>query len=178
MSSAAAGTVHTVIDSPYDPLTLVATDGVLSGVWLTGGRHVPPRESFGERDPRPFGAAIEQLGAYFAGELREFTLPLAPRGTDFQLRVWAALRRIPYGVTWSYGRLAAELGSPGASRAVGLANGRNPLPIVVPCHRVIGADGSLTGYSGGIGRKRALLEAEGALPGPPEKGGPQQLSML
>lgn len=176
MSSASV--VHTVIDSPCGPLTLVATDGALSAVVLSGQRHAPGAGSYGERDPRPFGAAVEQLGAYFDGRLREFDLELAPRGTDFQLRVWAALRRIPYGTTWSYGRLAAELGSPGASRAVGLANGRNPLPIVVPCHRVVGADGSLTGFSAGIERKRLLLEREGALPlRPVGAGGAQQLSL-
>ncbi|GHA13738.1 methylated-DNA--[protein]-cysteine S-methyltransferase [Streptomyces echinoruber] len=153
---------HTVIDSPYGPLTLVATDGVLSGLYMDGQRHRPPQETFGVRDDRPFTEAVEQLEAYFAGELKEFTVPLRLEGTPFQRRVWDQLRRIPYGETRSYGDLAAALGSPGASRAVGLANGRNPVGIIVPCHRVIGASGSLTGYGGGLDRKRRLLEFERA----------------
>jgi methylated-DNA-[protein]-cysteine S-methyltransferase len=153
---------HTVIDSPYGPLTLVATDGVLSGLYMDGQRHRPPQETFGVRDGRPFTEAVEQLEAYFAGELKEFTVPLRLEGTPFQRRVWDQLRRIPYGETRSYGDLAAALGSPGASRAVGLANGRNPVGIIVPCHRVIGASGSLTGYGGGLDRKRRLLEFERA----------------
>ena len=107
--------------------------------------------------------ARAQLAAYFAGELTAFDLPLAPRGTPFQERVWRALREIPYGATLSYGELARRLGDPRATRAVGAANGRNPLSIVVPCHRVVGADGSLTGFGGGIARKRWLLAHEGAL---------------
>lgn len=151
---------HTVIDSPYGPLTLVADDGVLCGLYMTEQRHRPPEESFGAPDDVPFAAAQEQLAAYFAGELKEFTLDLRMHGTPFQRRVWDALRRIPYGETRSYGELAAELGSPGASRAVGLANGRNPIGIVVPCHRVVGANGSMTGYGGGIDRKKRLLAFE------------------
>ena len=104
--------------------------------------------------------AAEQLGAYFAGELREFDLPLAPRGTDFQRRVWAAVSAIPYGRTASYTDIAVEVCSPAARRAVGAANGRNPLPVIVPCHRVIGATGRLTGYGGGLDRKRVLLDLE------------------
>ncbi|APE25029.1 MULTISPECIES: methylated-DNA--[protein]-cysteine S-methyltransferase [Streptomyces] len=151
---------HTVVDSPYEPLTLVAVDGVLSRVHMTGQRHRPPEETFGEPDPRPFGEAIRQLDAYFAGELTEFDLPLHLVGTDFQLRVWAELRRIPYGETRTYGELAELLGSPGASRAVGLANGKNPVSVIVPCHRVIGAGGGLTGYGGGLDRKQRLLAFE------------------
>ncbi|WP_055601108.1 methylated-DNA--[protein]-cysteine S-methyltransferase [Streptomyces aureus] len=151
---------HTVVDSPYDPLTLVAVDGVLSRVHMTGQRHRPPEETFGEPDPRPFGEAIHQLDAYFAGELTEFDLPLNLIGTPFQLRVWEGLRRIPYGETRTYGELAGELGNPGASRAVGLANGKNPVSIIVPCHRVIGAGGGLTGYGGGLDRKQRLLAFE------------------
>ncbi|MBO0838982.1 MAG: methylated-DNA--[protein]-cysteine S-methyltransferase, partial [Actinobacteria bacterium] len=101
-----------------------------------------------------------QLDAYFAGELTEFSLPLAPAGTQFQRQVWAALQQIPYGQTWSYGQLAEKIGNPAAVRAVGLANGRNPIAVVIPCHRVIGADGSLTGYGGGLDRKRFLLDLE------------------
>lgn len=103
----------------------------------------------------------QQLREYLAGDRREFSLRLAPRGTEFQLRVWEALREIPYGTTVSYGQLARRLGAPGAARAVGLANGSNPIPVVIPCHRVIGADGSLTGYGGGLERKRLLLALEG-----------------
>ncbi|MDO0910439.1 methylated-DNA--[protein]-cysteine S-methyltransferase [Streptomyces sp. DT2A-34] len=151
---------HTVIDSPYGPLTLVAEDGVLSGLYMTEQRHRPPEETFGERDERPFGAAIDQLEAYFAGELKEFTLELRLNGTEFQRRVWDRLRHIPYGETRSYGQLADALGNPAASRAVGLANGRNPIGIIVPCHRVVGASGSLTGYGGGLDRKKRLLDFE------------------
>ncbi|MDX3799553.1 methylated-DNA--[protein]-cysteine S-methyltransferase [Streptomyces sp. AK04-3B] len=151
---------HTIIDSPYGPLTLVADDGVLCGLYMTDQRHRPPEEDFGSRDDTRFGAAEEQLTAYFAGELTEFTLELRLHGTPFQRSVWAGLRAIPYGRTRSYGELAEALGSPGASRAVGLANGRNPIGIIVPCHRVIGAGGGLTGYGGGLHRKRRLLEFE------------------
>ncbi|MFH8758172.1 methylated-DNA--[protein]-cysteine S-methyltransferase [Streptomyces atroolivaceus] len=151
---------HTVIDSPYGALTLVATDGVLSGLYMTGQRHRPPEETFGAPDLRPFGEAARQLNAYFAGELTEFDLPLRLEGTPFQRGVWAELVRIPYGETRSYGELAGRLGKPGASRAVGLANGKNPIGIIVPCHRVIGASGSLTGYGGGLDRKQRLLAFE------------------
>ena len=112
------------------------------------------------RDPLP--DATDQLRAYFAGSLARFELRLAPRGTPFQRGVWDALTEIPYGTTTSYGALAARIGRPGASRAVGAANGRNPLPVVIPCHRVIGADGTLTGYGGGLERKQALLGLERA----------------
>ncbi|MFC9343410.1 methylated-DNA--[protein]-cysteine S-methyltransferase [Streptomyces sp. NPDC057020] len=157
---------HTVVDSPYDPLTLVAVDGVLSRVHMTGQRHRPPEETFGEPDPSPFGEAIRQLDAYFAGELTEFDLPLNLIGTPFQLRVWEGLLRIPYGETRTYGELAEELGNPGASRAVGLANGKNPVSIIVPCHRVVGASGSLTGYGGGLDRKQRLLAFESGTAAP------------
>ncbi|GHI93679.1 methylated-DNA--[protein]-cysteine S-methyltransferase [Streptomyces olivaceus] len=151
---------HTVIDSPYGALTLVAEDGVLCGLYMTGQRHRPPEESFGARDERPFAGAEEQLEAYFAGELKEFGLPLRLSGTPFQRTVWDQLRKIPYGETRTYGQLADALGNPAASRAVGLANGRNPIGIVVPCHRVIGASGGLTGYGGGLERKQRLLDFE------------------
>ncbi|MEU9699612.1 methylated-DNA--[protein]-cysteine S-methyltransferase [Streptomyces sp. NPDC047981] len=156
---------HTVIDSPYDALTLVAVDGVLSRIHMTGQRHRPAEETFGAPDPRPFGETTRQLDAYFAGELTAFELPLKLIGTPFQLRVWELLCRIPYGETRSYGELAEELGNPGASRAVGLANGKNPVSIVVPCHRVVGASGSLTGYGGGLDRKRRLLAFESGAAG-------------
>ncbi|MEV0169992.1 methylated-DNA--[protein]-cysteine S-methyltransferase [Streptomyces sp. NPDC050803] len=151
---------HTVLDSPYGPLTLVADDGVLCGLYMTEQRHRPPQETFGERDERPFGPAADELEAYFAGELKEFTLELRLNGTPFQRSVWEQLRAIPYGETRTYGDLADALGNPRASRAVGLANGKNPIGIIVPCHRVLGADGSLTGYGGGLDRKRRLLDFE------------------
>ncbi|MFI6370256.1 methylated-DNA--[protein]-cysteine S-methyltransferase [Streptomyces sp. NPDC050546] len=151
---------HTVTDSPYGPLTLVADDGVLCGLYMTDQRHRPPEETFGTRDDTLFAEAEEQLEAYFAGELKEFTVELRLTGTPFQRTVWEQLSRIPYGETRSYGQLAATLGTPTASRAVGLANGRNPVGIIIPCHRVLGANGSLTGYGGGLDRKRRLLEFE------------------
>ena len=120
---------------------------------------VPPEEP---TDPAPKCLPFlkRQLESYFSGNLRDFNIPIHMEGTDFQRRVWATLRQIPYGETWSYGELARHLGNPGASRAVGLANGRNPVGIIVPCHRVVGADGSLTGYAGGVDRKRLLLQLE------------------
>jgi methylated-DNA-[protein]-cysteine S-methyltransferase len=151
---------HTIVDSPYGPLTLVADDGVLCGLYMTEQRHRPPEENFGPRQDTLFGDTEEQLEAYFAGDLQEFTLPLRLHGTQFQQRVWAELRKIPYGETRTYGELAEALGNPAASRAVGLANGKNPIGIIVPCHRVIGAGGALTGYGGGLERKQRLLKFE------------------
>ncbi|MFE7979783.1 methylated-DNA--[protein]-cysteine S-methyltransferase [Streptomyces shenzhenensis] len=151
---------HTVIDSPYGPLTLVADDGTLCGLYMAEQRHRPPEETFGARDDTPFAAAGEQLAAYFAGQLKEFTLELRLHGTPFQRSVWEQLTKIPYGETRTYGDLADALGNPNASRAVGLANGRNPVGIIVPCHRVVGSDGSLTGYGGGLERKQRLLDFE------------------
>lgn len=162
-TAAAEQRTHAVLDSPVGPLTLVADDGVLCGLYVDEQRHRPPAERFGVRVPtsdEPFATAAKQLAAYFAGELTEFDLPLALHGTPFQRRVWTALRKIPYGETVSYGELAQEIGRPTAARAVGLANGRNPICIIVPCHRVIGSAGSLTGYGGGIERKRYLLDLE------------------
>lgn len=153
---------HTVIDSPYGPLTLVATDGVLSALYMSEQRHRPPQGTFGEVDARPFGGVIDQLDEYFAGERTEFDVSLRLDGTPFQRGVWEQLRAIPYGETRSYGQLADALGKSGASRAVGLANGKNPVSIIVPCHRVIGSTGSLTGYGGGLDRKQRLLVFEGA----------------
>ncbi|KIF71124.1 cysteine methyltransferase [Streptomyces sp. AcH 505] len=153
---------HTVIDSPYGPLTLVATDDRLSGLYMVNHRHRPPEESFGDPDPRPFRETERQLAAYFDGELTHFDLPISLAGTPFQLSVWEQLQLIPYGETRSYGQLADALGKPAASRAVGLANGRNPISIIVPCHRVIGSTGSLIGYGGGLDRKQRLLVFEGA----------------
>lgn len=154
---------HVVLDSPVGPLTLVAIDGALAGLYMDVQRHRPPEETFGapgDAHAEPFATAAEQLAAYFTGELTMFDLPLTLRGTPFQQRVWSALQEIPYGETTSYGELAVELGKPSASRAVGLANGRNPISIIVPCHRVIGSTGDLTGYGGGVERKRYLLDFE------------------
>lgn len=161
---------HAVIDSMVGPLTIVAEDGQIRCLYMDLQRHRPAADELGEPDPRgrgaePFKAAAEQLDAYFAGELTAFDLPLAPRGSEFQQRVWAALQEIPYGETESYGDLAERIGSPGAARAVGLANGKNPIGIVIPCHRVVGSDGSLTGYGGGLDRKRQLLDLELAVSG-------------
>jgi methylated-DNA-[protein]-cysteine S-methyltransferase len=152
--------VHTVIDSPMGDLTLVADDGLLAGLYMNLQRHRPPELTFGDPDARPFTAVISQLTEYFDGTRTEFDLPLALNGTPFQQTVWAALRQIPYGETESYGELAARIGRPSAARAVGLANGKNPIGIIVPCHRVIGANGSLVGYGGGITRKQSLLAFE------------------
>ena len=146
----------TTFPSPIGPLTLHAHDGALTSIWMEDDPDLPERTGYAP----PLAEARIQLDAYFAGDLRVFDLPLAPAGTDFQLRVWNELTRIPYGETISYGELARRVGDPGAARAVGLANGKNPLPVIVPCHRVIGADGSLTGFGGGLDRKRRLLELE------------------
>jgi methylated-DNA-[protein]-cysteine S-methyltransferase len=161
---------RTVIDSAVGPLTLVADEGAIVGVYMDLQRHRPADDKLGEPDMRgcedePFKAAVDQLGAYFAGALRRFALPLAPRGSAFQQQVWAALQDIPYGGTESYGELAERIGSAASARAVGLANGKNPIAIVIPCHRVVGSDGNLTGYGGGLDRKRQLLELEQAVSG-------------
>jgi len=176
---------YTVLDSPIGPLTLVADDDALVGLYMDVPGRGPEPATLGEpvsagdaEDAEPalpgdsadsgdsagagqvLAAAARQLQAYFAGRLTGFDLPLALDGTQFQRAVWAALQAIPYGETISYGQLADRIGQPSASRAVGLANGRNPVSIVVPCHRVVGADGSLTGYGGGLDRKRYLLALE------------------
>ena len=148
------------VDSPIGPLTLTASDGALIGLTMENQRHVRPASPDWRRDDAWFADVAEQLDAYFAGDLTEFDLPMRLAGTQFQRRVWEGLCTIPYGQTLSYGALATRVGSPGGSRAVGLANGRNPIAVIVPCHRVIGANGSLTGYGGGLERKIALLELE------------------
>jgi methylated-DNA-[protein]-cysteine S-methyltransferase len=163
-STIAATRSYAIIDSPVGPLTIVAEGGRIVGLYMDAQRHAPEPASFGvpahPGDDEPFATAAAQLAAYFRGDLTEFDLPLAPAGTDFQRRVWTELCAIPYGQSISYAELARRVGNPAASRAVGLANGRNPIAIVVPCHRVIGADGSLTGYGGGLDRKRFLLALE------------------
>lgn len=148
------GGVHSV-ETPIGPLLLSAADGRLSGIAFDSSAEARSTEPL-------FLDAEAQLHAYFAGELERFELPLAPRGSAFQHSVWEALREIPYGSTTTYSELAAALGRPSACRAVGAANGRNPLPVIVPCHRVIGAAGELTGYGGGLQRKRLLLALEAA----------------
>jgi methylated-DNA-[protein]-cysteine S-methyltransferase len=151
----------TVVDSPVGPLTLLDEDGGLAGLYMGDHRHAPALELPIDNTVLP--AVREQLNAYFARDLKEFDVRLVVQGTPFQRLVWDALRTIPYGETWSYGQLAAEIGRPRAVRAVGLANGRNPVSIVVPCHRVIGANGSLTGYGGGLPAKDFLLGLERGL---------------
>ncbi|TYK50696.1 methylated-DNA--[protein]-cysteine S-methyltransferase [Actinomadura decatromicini] len=157
------GSTRVVLDSPVGDLTLVAVDGGLAGLYMEVQRHRPSDEMLGiPGDPKdePFASAAEQLSAYFAGDLTEFDLPLNLLGTPFQQQVWTALQEIPYGETTTYGQIAVDLGKPSASRAVGLANGRNPISLIVPCHRVVGANGALTGYGGGLDRKRYLLDFE------------------
>jgi methylated-DNA-[protein]-cysteine S-methyltransferase len=149
------------IDSPIGPLGLYADGDELVGLELPGRDPLPARE---QRTP-VLDRAATQLAEYFAGKRRAFDLPLAPRGTGFQERVWRALVAIPFGVTCSYGDLAQTIGRPSASRAVGAANGKNPIAIIVPCHRVIGANGTLTGYGGGLPIKRWLLDHEAKLAG-------------
>jgi methylated-DNA-[protein]-cysteine S-methyltransferase len=141
------------VDTPIGTLWLARDDHGLSGVAFRGPAGAASSD-------RLLLDAADQLRAYFARELEEFELPLSPRGTEFQQRVWAAVGAIPYGSTTTYGALAAALGRPDACRAVGAANGRNPLPVIVPCHRVLGSGGALTGYGGGLELKRALLDLE------------------
>lgn len=153
-------TVHyRTVDSPVGPLTLAGTNGRLRHLRMVEQTYEPSREGW-EADDAMFGDAAAQLSAYFSGDLVDFDLDLDLVGTEFQRRVWAALTTIPYGETRSYGEIARQIGVPGASRAVGLANGHNPIGIIVPCHRVIGVNGSLTGYGGGLDRKRQLLAME------------------
>ncbi|MCW0380306.1 Methylated-DNA--protein-cysteine methyltransferase [Xanthomonas sacchari] len=147
-------------DTPIGMLTVaVGSDGVRH-ILFPENRYDARGRADWIHDPAPVRAAREQLLAYFAGEREHFDLPLAPHGTDFQKRVWLALAEIPFGATWSYAQLAQHVGQPRAVRAVGAANGRNPLPIVLPCHRVIGANGALTGFGGGLPTKAALLALE------------------
>jgi methylated-DNA-[protein]-cysteine S-methyltransferase len=148
------------MDSPVGPLTLVAADGALCGLYMDGQRHLPAVETFGQRDDIVLADAVGQVEEYFAGRRTQFDVPLAFAGTQFQQLVWNALCTIPYGHTVSYGLIAQQIGTPAASRAVGLANGRNPIGIVIPCHRVVGSTGQLTGYGGGLQRKQFLLDLE------------------
>ncbi|MGB7756032.1 MAG: methylated-DNA--[protein]-cysteine S-methyltransferase [Salinisphaera sp.] len=148
------------MNSPIGRLRLVGDGNALFSLTMEEQRHARLDDAGWQRDDAAFAEVRRQLDAYFEGRRTTFDLPLAPAGTAFQKMVWAALAEIPFGHTENYGELARRIGSPGAARAVGLANGRNPIPIIVPCHRVIGADGSLTGYGGGIERKRWLLQHE------------------
>ena len=160
--------VYTESSSPLGAILLAATDTGLAGMWFVGQRHAPDNSEWARvsngTTHSVLNVAKQQLQAYFAGSLREFDLPLDLRGgTVFQQAVWQALLRIPVGETTSYGEISRSISKPLAIRAVGTAIGRNPISIIVPCHRVVGADGSLTGYAGGLDRKLALLQLEGAL---------------
>jgi methylated-DNA-[protein]-cysteine S-methyltransferase len=162
----AAPRLSHIVGSPIGRLLLTGDGRALTGLYMIDApRHVGRHEDGRTPSPEAFGEVAAQLEAYFAGDLKEFTLPLAPTGSPFQLAVWTELTKIPYGSTISYGDIALALGKRlVASRAVGLANGSNPISVIVPCHRVIGSDGSLTGYGGGLDRKEQLLRLEGAGP--------------
>jgi methylated-DNA-[protein]-cysteine S-methyltransferase len=153
-------TTFSKLDSPIGELLLVADEGGLRQIWFANGKHSPRIEPTWQEDATRFKETTRQLCAYFSGELETFDLPLRPEGTPFQLTVWKELCEIPFGETISYGELAGRIGNPKASRAVGLANGSNPIPIVIPCHRVIGSNGKLTGYGGGLPIKEKLLALE------------------
>ena len=162
-------TTFTYLPSPVGELLITANESAITGIYFPIRDRVP-KDRAGWLEDTGHGSAgavlaqaRQQLTEYFAGGRTTFDLPLDPTGTEFQRRVWDALRTIPYGTTTSYGAIARDLGDPHATRAVGAANGQNPIPIVVPCHRVVGAKGELTGFGGGIDRKRWLLEHEGAL---------------
>ena len=156
-------TYYQLHDSPTGELLLLSNGVALTALHMTAGKYVPATSSDWVRDERlpVLTQTKRELDAYFLGKLRTFTMPLAPHGTDFQKRAWIALTKIPYGETRSYGQQAHSIGSPAAVRAIGAANGKNPIGIIVPCHRVIGANGSLTGYAGGLHNKEFLLKLEG-----------------
>ncbi len=160
MRTATSTSCYTRLESPVGPLMLVAGDSGLRRIDFVNGRNSPQSDPHWRENAEPLRETIRQLRAYFAGELEAFDLKLAPEGTPFQLSVWDRLCEIPYGETISYGELARRIGNPNASRAVGLANGSNPIPIVIPCHRVIGSNGKLTGYGGGLPVKEKLLALE------------------
>jgi methylated-DNA-[protein]-cysteine S-methyltransferase len=152
-------------DSPIGRLLLMADERGLNEVWFEKGRTEPVVDPSWQHGGAALKEPARQLRAYFAGDLQNFELPLHPTGTPFQLRVWELLQQIPFGETTTYGELARRLGNPAASRAVGLANGSNPIPIVIPCHRVIGSTGKLVGFGGGLPTKRWLLDFEGSRAG-------------
>jgi len=153
-------TTYTMLPTPLGDLLLTGTAAGLTGLYMPPHKHAPERQPGWVRDDDLFAGVRAQLQAYFAGKLSTFDVPLAAVGTAFQQRVWAALAEIPHGSTRSYGQIAARIGSPAASRAVGLANGRNPISIIVPCHRVVGSSGKLVGYGAGVERKSWLLALE------------------
>jgi methylated-DNA-[protein]-cysteine S-methyltransferase len=151
---------HTIIDSPIGELTLVADDGKLTGAYFPHHWYAPDPATFGPESSAGFEEATEQLTEYFAGDRKSFDLAAEPRGVAFQAQVWRLIGEIPYGQTATYGDLALEVGDGATPKDVGAAVGRNPLSVIVPCHRVVGKDGSLTGYAGGLARKRFLLDLE------------------
>jgi methylated-DNA-[protein]-cysteine S-methyltransferase len=160
MLAAARQLAYTRIGSPLGELLLVGDGDSLHLLHMQRGRRPIAPDPGWRRASEPFTGVRAQLSEFFAGERTAFEVPLALHGSPFELRVWGALQQIPYGATTSYGELARRIGHPEAARAVGLANGRNPVAVIVPCHRVIGADGTLTGYGGGLERKRLLLDLE------------------
>jgi methylated-DNA-[protein]-cysteine S-methyltransferase len=162
--------LYNTIDSPIGELLLLGDGWALHGLYMQEGRHPIEIAPSWEREPAAFTDVSEQLSEYFAGRRTSFDVPLAMDGAPFQRRAWRALQDIPYGETITYGEQARRIGQPSAARAVGMANGRNPIAVIVPCHRVIGANGTLTGYGGGIERKRLLLDLEA-------RAGARQLSM-
>ncbi len=153
-------TCYQWIESPTGKLLLVADESGLRSLSFAEGRTPPVVDPEWKRGGGPLREPVRQVRAFFGGELRTFDLPLRPEGTEFQTRVWTMLQHIPYGETISYGELARRIANPAASRAVGLANGSNPIAIIIPCHRVIGSNGKLTGYGGGLENKRWLLDFE------------------
>ena len=158
---AASNVVYDVVPTPIDRLVIASDGSAIVGVWMANAEPDDPRWADQRGTDSLLAEARRQVVAYFAGELRAFDLPLAPNGTEFQRRVWTELTKIPFGTTTSYAELARRVSNAAAVRAVGAANGRNPIPIIVPCHRVIGSDGSLTGFGGGLPRKQWLLRHEG-----------------
>jgi len=153
-------TTHTIADSPIGELTLVADEGKLTGVYFPHHWYKPDPDTFGPRSDTGFEQVTEQLAEYFAGDRRRFELAVEPRGVAFQALIWGLIEEIPYGQTVTYGDLAREAGGGVTPKDVGVAVGRNPVSVIVPCHRVVGKDGSLTGYAGGLARKRFLLDLE------------------
>ncbi len=158
-------TYYDLYDSPVGELLFLSDGTALTDLHMTAGKYVPASSGHWQRNSAltVFEQTKRELDAYFAGKLRGFTVPLAPRGTEFQKRAWIALTKIPFGETRTYGQQAHAMGQPTAVRAVGAANGKNPIGIIVPCHRVIGANGTLTGYAGGLHNKAFLLKLEGIL---------------
>jgi methylated-DNA-[protein]-cysteine S-methyltransferase len=164
-----AAATHTTIASRLGELTVVARDGAVTGLYFPHHWYMPDRASFGERNDAGFGAVREQLGEYLAGDRRGFDVPVRAHGDEFQERVWDLISQIPYGATVTYGELARDLGDGTTAQQVGAAVGRNPVCILIPCHRVVGAGGKLTGFAGGLRRKRFLLDTERDVAHPPSR---------